>query len=310
VLPDDQFTDTEVSDNWDAYGDASVAATSSGAQVTRGYVPLTYADLESDPRFGTYGAMEAFVYGALEGGRAEGQAGGGIQSRAYTPSASGSLYAAARVSATESLTAPVQIQIISVDTGAVLASTERDVAAGETVEFYTTYRVGSVAQPLTYADLEAFTYGDLDATLYSDHESRPIFGDVIVRVFQAEPTNDVFIVKRLSLYDDPIELEVSVDSGATWWDPGPIANNPTGLFTFETTGNNFCWRLRMYRPGCNVTSVVARPWYYGEGGPVPGHQRGTVIGPNLSAHDHYPPLAESPYWQQWDEPIPRSWYLS
>lgn len=294
---------------WSIYGDASVTQSIDGFHVTRGFFHRTYGQIESDITLDTYGELDGHLYGEIEGGQTNGLAGGGINSLAYLPSSSGNVAAAVRVSSTQTLNAPIQIQIVDENSGTILASNESGLSAGETLNLYTTYRPGSATTPLTWADMEAVgTYGDLDGTTYGSHESRAITGPVFVRVVQIGPTNDVFDLHRISLYDDPISWEFSVDGGTTWYDSGDIRNNVNGVLCLPAVGYQLAYRLKMHAPGVNVSALAIRPWYWGTAGPVLSGIGLLNHGPNRNVLDHYPTIADDPMWQQWDQPIPSSFY--
>lgn len=296
---------------WKQYGDAVLTQVggSGGLHVTRGYYARTYGMVETQPDFQTYANLEGKLYGEIEGGQVNGMAGGGIDSEPYLPSSAGKVYVAVKVSAPNRLVVPITVQIVDQGTGIVLAATDVQVGAGELATVFATYTPGSVGTPLTYADMEAAgTYAALEGTPYGSHESRAITGPVFARVVQQGPTTDEFVVNRISLYDDPITWEFSVDGGATWYDAGDVRNNPSGVLNLPEPGTQLAWRLRLHRPGAAVSALAIRPWYVGHYGPTPPSLGLLSHGPNRNVNDHYGPIEDDPMWQQWDQPIPRSFY--
>lgn len=312
MLADDGFRDPVLGEHWYVYGDAQLTLNTvqHSVLVNRGWYARTYGLLEpgGEVGYGHYSDMDGRLYGEIEGGQPNGLAGGGISSQAVTPSGSGRVYAAVKVSAEQTLNAPLILQIVSAQTGLVLASAQRTLRAGETQTMWVGYTPGSVSSPLLYSDLEGTLYGDLDGTLYSSHESLPIGGEVYARLVQMGNTHDQFTVQRLSMFDDPITWEFSVDDGVTWFDARDVRNNPDGVLSFPVPGTKLKWRLRTWMQGTVVSALAIRPWYGGLLGGVPNFHGMHVNGPNRSVQDQYPEIHDDPLWQQWDEPIPHGWY--
>lgn len=313
VLPDDQFTDVErFADYWSAYGDADLRPEFARVLVNRGWRPETWGEVEV--REPTYGDLEVESWADLEGSTPESGAGGGVQSAPVSTSASGQVYAAARVSAADALSAPVVLQIVDADSGVVLAQDQAPaLAAGEEAVLVATYALGTAADRLTYSAIEdatAHTWGDAEAQTYGQHESTAVLGDVIVRVLQLAPSSDVFSVIRLSLFDDPIEWDFSVDGGGTWYAARGVRNNTSGVLSLPQAGTGLCWRVRASRAGASVSAIAIRPWYVGAGRCRPGHPGGRAAGPNRTPADHYPDIGRDPLWMGWSSPIPRSWYTA
>lgn len=310
LLPDEGFRDEDLLKHWREYGDASLQRLPDRTvRVNRGWSQRTYGDIETQPALDTYANMEGRLYGELEGDLPNGLAGGGITSEAVTPSASGRVYAAARVAASEALAGPVTLEIVSVNGDTVLASAERSVTAGQEESFHISYRVGSAIDRLAYADIEGDLYGGLDGTTYASHETVAIDGDVYARLTQPGRFDDAFLVKRLSLFDAALTWEFSNDDGATWWDGTDVRNNPEGVLTFPTDGTKLRWRMRSFHPNVSVSALSMRPWYGGLLGAVPGRAANHVLGPNRSVVDDYPDIHQDPMWQQSDSPIPAYWFL-
>jgi len=258
--------------------------------------------------YGTYGNLEGLDYSQLEGGQPGGHANGGIRSSQIVPLNGGQLYAAARVTAAQTLKSPLRLSIVSALTDTVLVSTQKMFYAGQTDYFSVGYIVGSAEIPKKYGDIEGETYGVLEAGIYGTYESTPITGNVYVRLDQIGGTTDNWTVERFSLYDEPVSWSFSVDGGTTWHDSFGVVNNPHGVLSLPVSGNELKWRLRMYTPGASVSALSIRPWYEGLLRTRPTNTALSVSGPNRSVVDQYPPIETDPMWQAWDAPIPRSWW--
>lgn len=319
ILPDDQLLD--IADNWVPYGDAMIDQLGlGGAVVQRGLVRNTYEALEQldVPTEGVtdYSDLEALGdWGNVEGGLVvDGAFGGGIQSQPFAPSSSGRIYGAVKVSASQPLNAPIIVQLISVDADLVLSQQTYTPSIGETVAIITTYTVGNASTLLQWADMEGTnigetvnTYGDLESTTYGSHETNPIGGDVILRIYQEGETTDTFVVQQASVFDDAVVWEFSVDGGTTFFAAPDIRNDPNGVMLFDTPGNELVWRVRAYRAGVHISALAVRPWYGGMlSGVLP--KNGVAQGPNRNLVDDYPPIVNDPMFQQWHSAVPREWY--
>jgi hypothetical protein len=310
VLEDDRFLASDFDASWEVYGDAALTPERGRVVVNRGWRPTTWGEVEDENQ--TYDDLEDRLYAELEGYEPDGTSSGGVQSKPYSPSGGGQLYAAARVTATETTVAPIALQIVSVTTDEVLAeSTLPVLLAGEEAVVEATYGIGTGASRLTYGEIEdAGTYEDAEALTYGEHESVAITGDVRARLVQVAPSNDTFSVLRLSLFDDPVEWLFSVDDGADWYAARGVRNNPAGVLTFPEQGTELRWRVRFYRPGASVSAIAMRPWYAGQTGCVAARYGTSVSGPNCAPADHHPPIERDPMWMGWDRPIPRWWYAT
>lgn len=306
LLADDGFISPDVTQHWEVYGDATLERLpGQGVLVNRGWHRRTYATIEAT--YPTYGDLEDIRYSDIEGTTFEGVAGGGIQSKWVTPSQAGRIYGAARVYAQGPLAGPIRLEIVSVDTGRVLASAEHVFSPGEEAVLKVGYSVGSAVDPETYAELEGIDYGDLDGTPYREFETEAIGGDVYVRLYQENPSQDAFLVERLSLLDAPVVWQFSVDGGETWYDALDIRNNPEGVLTFPEPGNALCWRALIFHPDAEVSALAIRPWYGGLLGSVT-RSATDFTGPNRSVIDDYPDVDHDPLWNQGHDPLPSWWY--
>lgn len=308
VLADDEFTAEDFTTHWSSAGDAQVLRLERRrVEVNRGYVAKLYDDYEGLH----YSDLEGRYYGTLEGGTPSGSAFGGLRSTSVPASNAGRMYVAAKVTAPENLTSPVRAELVSDVSGTVLARAERTLSAGETATMWAGYTPGAVRNPHSYQYVEDLgTYGDIEASgaTYGQLESVAISGDVYARVVQAGATDDVFEVNRLSVFDHPVLWSFSNDGGANWYDALEVRNNPFGVMQFpDPAGVQFKWRLRVFRPGMDVSALYIRPWY---GGLLGGryHHGMAQFGPNTSVADALPPIERDPMWQQFGGPIPRWWY--
>lgn len=289
LLPDDGFVNPDLGANWSAYGDASLTRLEGqGVLLTRGVMAET-------------------------GG------GGGIASGAVFASSSGRIYAAARLTPQTVTGGPVRLEIVSLHTGTVLAAEERTLTVGEEAVLQVGYEVGSANTRLTYGDLEAHTYGELEEGAvtggdnihepgtYGDLESNPIDGPVFVRLRQLGTSRDRILVERLSLFDQPVVWQFSVDGGATWYDGMSVRNNPEAVLTFPEPGKELVWRALVHHMDAEVSALTVRPWYGGLIGSM-GRSADDFVGPNRSVLDDYSDTADDPMWQQSHDPVPGWWY--
>ena len=288
LLPDDGFVEEDLSLNWAPHGDASIERlVGQGVLLTRGVM-------------------------------AEGGGGGGMISGAVYPSAAGRIYAAARVTPRTANGGALRLEIIALETGTVIAAEEREIVSGEEMVMQVGYEVGSALATTTYGDLEIMTYGDMEVGnlgedelyapgTYGALQTDPIGGPVIARLRQLGPSNDRFLVERLSLFDAPVAWQFSVDGGATWHDSMGVRNNPHAVLSFPESGNQLMWRALIFHRDAEVSNLVIRPWYGGLLGSI-GRSAEDFVGPNRSVIDDYPDTEDDPMWQQSDGPIPAWWY--
>lgn len=335
ILTDPEFTDVGLS-YWDAYGGAGIQVSSafnsdigSTLEVTR-RLDGAFWDYVED-LYPTWDAVEATgaTWDELGNLDANAQSFGGVTSadRAFVqPPAGGRIYAAARVYTPSSLEGPLHLQIVT-PSGEVLAEEIVEPKGGAISEWYCSYTVGDFGDYSGVPDwdtLEAtyLSWDDVEDVGTWDYVmggvKTPYDGPVGVRLFQVNPTHDVFYVDNLSLFEDPIVWEFSNDGGETWWPAYEIRNNPNGVLLFPQTpeesllvteDTSLRWRVNSYRPGVTVTALVIRPWYATlRFGPSP---RETLDhgGPNLSKYDQYPSVADSPPFKAWHKPIPQSWWF-
>lgn len=308
MLADDLFLDPDFAAHWRVVGDAEVIrAGPRNVVVNRGWAARRYGQVETT--YPLYSNVEGHLYGEVEGGEPNGLAEGGLRSQSFFPSGSGRVYAVARLTAEALMSGPVRVEVVSADGDVVLASESRLLNRGEVADVWVGYTPGQARTMLTYADAEAQgTYGNLQAGKYGDLQSVAISGEVYARVIQGGATSDSFTVQRLSMFDNPVVWSFSVNSGATWFDAMEIRNNPNGVLTFPESGQALKWRLQVYAVGVAVSALSIRPWYAGLLAGQESHHGMAMFGPNLSVVDLFPEVEDDSMWQQWDSPIPRSWY--
>ncbi len=174
-----------------------------------------YADLE---KMGTYADLAAYTYGQLSALRGSVLDSGGVQSVAITPPYGGQIYAAARVTSSTQLDAPLYVQIVDADSGNVLSETPSEVSRNEVKRFYT---------KLNLSDANARrlrTYGDLGgkATIW------PSFNDSFVRAESSTPGRmDSGQVWQPHYTDVPLRITSTIN---------PPAGSPTGSITLSGGG--------------------------------------------------------------------------
>ncbi len=287
LVPDHDFKDPALStynwdddDNWTKVGDVTLLynASDDSVQMLRYVVPPQKALKR------TGGLIQGIVQPVFSertltfaDEAAAAATYGGIESGLLGPSDKGRIYAAARVTATKELTNPLLLQIISDSTGEVLAENTATAHQGEMVEWYVGY--------------------DLKGTSVDD--------TVRVRLIQEGKVNDSWRLDTLSLFDEGIIWEFSVDGGNSFYPARSIRNNPNGVLTFPDPGNQLVWRVKGARNYMAVNSLQIRPWFVGiQNSRFDGAHRG----PNVSMYDQAPPIQDDPEFKGWDKPIPRSWF--
>jgi len=127
---------------------------------------------------------------------------------------------------------------------------------------------------------------------------------VYVRAIQKGASDDVFEIDRLSLFDAGISWEFSVNGGTDWVLGDPARNNPRGVVTFPSPGNQLVWRATGYRSFLAINSLRIRPQYIGVVQVRDDAQRG----PNVSPYDEAVPVPLDPMFTVWHDPVPRDWF--
>lgn len=339
LAADPDFANPELATNWLPVGDVVTMENSEDFSSTLG----TAVKILRSSGLNTWAELSGsyLIWDALEAGEVGGEqptwsilegdssvtGGGGIEQRAAVQvSGSGRVYAAARVYADHTLSGPLTLQILS-STGDVLAEKDQIVTAGKVVEWSVGYTVGETpVVHQTWTDIMQLdpsptlpTYADLEANLWADltdveiAESR----DLKVRVMQRSAGEDTWYVDNLSLFEDPILWEFSNDDGTTWWAALDIRNDPNGVLIFPnslsplpTDPTGLRWRVTGFRPGLHISALDIRPWYAETVFGIPRREPGVSGGPNIQPTDHYPPIADDPFFKQWSDPIPQDWYYT
>lgn len=203
---------------------------------------------------------------------------GGIASPLLGLSPDGRAYAAARFTVDCDLTNPLYLQVVDANNAdAVLIERPVNARRGETVEEYVAF---DIPGPNTV---------------------------VRVRLVQQGKSNDAWRLDTLSMFDEGITWEFSVNGGGDWYPARGIRNNDNGVLTFPEVGNQLKFRVRGHRPDQWVSAIKVRPWYVGTKNVRPG---GTHRGPNVSTYDHDVPIHEDPLFTSWKKPIPYWWFAA
>lgn len=230
---------------------------------------------------------------------------GGIESPLIQPSDSGRLYVAARVKLEQDLSAPLFIQVIGHD-GTLLTEQAITGMAGQTLEWYVGHTIGSVTlRSPSVSGIAAPLSKIIPTGNEFQTNTNPLDTHVRIRVIQKGLYSDIFTLDTLSLFDEGILWEWSVDGGTTWIPALDARNNVNGVVTFPQPGKELRWRVHGLRPDLNVTSLKIRPWYRGRHTGAPARPQ---RGPNVSTWDHTPPIWDDAEFTEWPSPIPRHWY--
>lgn len=245
---------------------------------------------------------------------------GGIQSPLLTPSPEVRIYAAARVILDTDLTSPLTLQIVAGNNDQVIAEKEVTGHKGEMLEWYISHDMGVLyippLPPVQYQFRSLVgrpvqeLIGGPTPTVEIDNTGRALVPDdvtVRVRLIQKGRSDDRWRLDNLSLFDEGIIWEFSVNGGTDWTAAHGIRNNANGVMVFPEPGNQLAWRARGMRPGMAIDYLKMRPWYLGRRN---ARQSGIPRGPNLSTYDHDPPIEEDPDFTSWTIPIPRGWWYA
>jgi hypothetical protein len=340
LLDDPDFNDTALI-NWQTYGDTTLTSsdvftTDIGTMIKVQRNISTNFWYVIEGRWPSWDAIENSdpdvakpTWDDLEIQTGEGGSGGVETAYQYDVSPVGRLYAAARVYATETLSAPLYIQIISGD-GTVISEEPFTPQAGQVSEWFCSYTVGDggTISALTWQQMEDGGLVPDGDPLHPTWDEMEVLGSwdqintvsaalvtkVSARLVQVEPTDDVWFVDNISLYDDAIIWQFSNDSGITWYSVYDVRNDPHGAFMFPPSadtkaGLGLCWRAVGARPKQRVDSLTIRPFY--DSLPLGQPYRETIqsFGPNQAMIDHYPPVTEDPRWKLWHKPIPEDWWF-
>lgn len=202
---------------------------------------------------------------------------GGLMTGAVPLSTEGRAYAAARFTMMTDQSSPIYLRVYDDDGDVLLAEREFTARKGETVEGYIGFNIPD------------------DATA------------VYIQLVQEGKSDDLWKVYALSLFDEGMIWEFSVDGGSNWYPAMEIRNNENGILTFPRPGNQLRYRLRGFRDNRWVSAIKIRPHYVETGNARP---TGTNRGPNVSVYDHDVPIQADPLFTTWTEPIPYWWFAA
>jgi hypothetical protein len=345
LLSDNEFDQTDYLGeallwNWTAMGDATISSSpdllsniGSTVKVTRATPPPTVSSPVPDggavvtgpwdtadnrlwgamgTLYGTYNGIinalpnHTVTYGDLSGTSSSGVSlipppgdtkkthyiPGGISGTEFISprSTDGRVYASARIITTEELHDDLWVQIIT-STGQVVAEESVVAAANGTYEWFVGYQVGTATDLGTAIPLDPAT---------------PLSAQVI----QKTATGDSWYCDNISLFEDPILWEFSTDGGATFYPVYDIRNNPSGVFVFPASGTTLQWRVTGFYPNTTISALEIRPWYEDLLSIIPPKPGLQIQGPNMQPLDEYQLVAEDPFFQLWNNPIPQEWFIA
>lgn len=334
LVPDPDFLSSHLEDTWLPLGDvismeiSSDIATTLGnsVKVLRSSSINTWGELrENYPTWGSIPASNNDVllpsYWQLEGDPTVVGYGGIKLRNPVQISEANHITAAARVYADHALATPLTLQITSPE-GDILAEATQQVRAGSVVEWFVDYTITPTsAQAKTWGDIMRLdpspvqpSYGALFGNTWGDFTSTDVSQSrqVGVQIIQQGAGEDTWYVDSLALFEDPILWEFSNDSGSSWWPALGIRNNPRGVLVFPDITNaatpGLKWRVTGYRPNLHISALDIRPWYAENLFGIPHREPGVSGGPNIQPTDHYPPIEEDAFFQQWSNSVPQDWY--
>lgn len=203
---------------------------------------------------------------------------GGIANAQSDTPMGGVVYAACRISTNDTLSSPLFLEIIDVNSKSVVAQLEVNCAPNQTVEVYIDYVLGS--QVIAG-------------------------GPILARIVQYGGANNSWIVDRLSTFIDAWVWEFSVDGESTWVTAVGVRNNAYGIMTFPDPGTELSWRVTGWLPGLYLHWLRIRPVYNGV---LKDEPLGVIQGPNQGVFDQTPPINQDPFFIGWNKPIPFWWF--
>jgi hypothetical protein len=207
---------------------------------------------------------------------------GGICSAPLLLSVRGRAWVAVRYTVLSGLTQPLYVQLIDTLTGRLVWQAETNGTQGSITEFTAVYDIGSVP-------------------------NQNVADSLYVQLVQNGKTNDVIQVDTLSVFDESIVWEFSVDGGTTFWQALDTRNNPNGIVRFPIAAQQLVWRCTCYRPAMHVSALQIRPVYQGQ---LNVDAKPFMAGPNLSVFDTTPNVYDDPMFNQWNNPVPRWWFIA
>jgi hypothetical protein len=330
LLPDDSFSDPTLA-SWSAYGDASLTYDQTTRSVIIRRHPATMTHQLSDAHSPVNTLVHpTFDYRTQTVPITPPITPGGIQSGVVVPSQRGRIYAAARIFFDSDLSAPVKLQIVDAN-NEVLAEEVVTGNRGQMVETYIGHTLGDSAlvpppgtpptwpqfgprglirppvtplltdTPLVRTGASAGTQSG-SGTLADDSRIK-------VRVIQDTLTTDSWRLGALSLFDDGILWEFSIDGGSSFFPALQIRNNAEGVLSFPSgaTMNSLVWKATAYQKNRSVSALKIRPLYSGV---VSARTNAVQRGPNYSTWDHFYTTDGDPEFNDWTLPIPKQWFLA
>lgn len=329
IIPDADFVDPALAsytwdhpDHWQKVGDAFVAYLENEHSVlVKRHVTAPDRAVGADPGpfRGLVQPVFAFREHTVEDSESVAATEGGVVSTNIIPAQETRIHAAARVILDTDLTNPLKLQIVAGNNGQVLAEKEITGHKGEMLEWYVSHDMGIVYVPP--APPTRYEFRSLVAPPFSpilDPEAEEVDPDsgpplepddshVQVRLVQSGKSDDQWRLDNLSLFDEGIVWEFSVNGGGDWYPARGIRNNQHGVLVFPAPGNQLTWRARGQRQHMAINMLKIRPWYIGAKN---SRLSGTMRGPNVSTYDHDPPIDADPDFITWTIPIPRGWWYA
>lgn len=207
---------------------------------------------------------------------------GGLESAELLLSARGRAWIATRYTPLTDLTSPLFVQLFDTVANRVIWEAQTSGPKGSVTEFYASYDIGSVPNTVPTSALR-------------------------VRIVQKGASNDIVSVDTLSVFDESIVWEFSVDGGSTFWQAIDTRNNPNGVVTFPTPSQQLVWRVTCYRQEMHITGLQIRPIYESQ---LNVDAQPFMRGPNVSFFDMTPDVYHDPMFNQWNNPVPRWWFIA
>jgi hypothetical protein len=207
---------------------------------------------------------------------------GGISSAPILLSIRGRAWVAVRYTVLQGLTSPLFVQLVDTTTGRLVWQAETTGTPGSVIEFTAPYDIGSVP-------------------------NQNVADSLYVQLVQEGKSNDVISIDTLSVFDESIVWEFSVDGGTTFWQAIDSRNNPNGVLRFPVPSQQLVWRTTCYREAMHISSLQIRPVYQGQ---LNVDAQPFMRGPNVSTYDTTPDVYSDPMFAQWNNPVPRWWFLA
>ena len=204
----------------------------------------------------------------------------GIISPLVSPSANGQLYAGVKFTPLTPLGEPLELQLIANST-VVKTWVIYGYPNQQQIQVFP-FSVGEYAPPGTQLQLQLI---------------QSITGS----------SGNVWSVQALSLFDEGIYWEFSVDGGFTWYPGTSIRNNPYGYLEFPQPDNALVWRATFYQSNLALNEIEIRPIY--QQAPFLNRALG-MSGPTVEFTNNFIQTSTDPLFNQKQLPIPRSWYNS